>query len=120
MDGTVTRSNEGTHDEPKFSLKTLSLKFDFPKIKKLLRDCASKYYGYIPIIQGDDTGLHNNGEFVSNCSKYSKRNGMHWEPHAPQMPYLNNLDLAVFPAMNRRHADLLGRVVSNTSKNDEI
>ena len=49
MDGTVTRSNEGTHDEPKFSLKTLSLKFDFPKIKKLLRDCASKYYGYIPI-----------------------------------------------------------------------
>ena len=30
-----------------------------------------------------------------------------WEPQAPQTPHRNNLDLAVFPMMSKRHSHLL-------------
>jgi hypothetical protein len=45
-------------------------------------------------------------------SKFEKR-GWHLELQAPQGPYTNVLDLQVFPAMSKRHSELL-QIFSNT------
>ena len=56
VDSTVTCSNKGILNEPKFSLKSLLLRTLFPKIKDILSKKGSMYYGCTPIIQGDNTG----------------------------------------------------------------
>jgi hypothetical protein len=38
---------------------------------------------------------------------YCESKGWRWEPQAPQMPHMNNLDLAVFPKMSKDHSSLL-------------
>ena len=120
VDSTVTGSNEGTSNEPKFSLKSLFLRTLFPKIKELVSKKDSKYYGYTPIIQGDNAGLHQDSEYLRTCETYCKKNKWHWEPQAAQMPYMNNLDLAVFPSMSRRHMELLRQNSTSVAKTDEI
>ena len=45
---------------------------------------------------------------------------MKWEPQAPQMPHLNNLDLAVFPAMSKQHSTLLNNIMSRVATSNEI
>ena len=43
-----------------------------------------------------------------------------WEPQAPQMPYVNNLDLMVFPAMSKQHSALLSNHSNTVAKRDII
>ena len=46
--------------------------------------------------------------------------GWHWEPQAPQMPYVNNLDLSVFPMMSKRHSQLLQQYSNGVASADDI
>ena len=47
-------------------------------------------------------------------------NGWKWDPQAPQMPHENNLDLAVFPAMSKRHSALLKEYSNKCAPRKEI
>ena len=53
-------------------------------------------------------------------SNYCVHNEWNWEPQAPQMPYVNNLDLMVFPAMSKRHSALLSNHSNTVAKMDVI
>ena len=46
--------------------------------------------------------------------------GWKWESQAPQMPYIKNLDLAVFPAMLKRHSALIKAYSKKMAPADEI
>ena len=46
--------------------------------------------------------------------------GCKWEPQDPQMPHMNNLDLAFFPKMMRRHSALLKFYFKKMAPADEI
>ena len=59
------------------------------------------------IIQGDNAGPHQDRALVNFRKQKCKSQGWTCQQQAPQMPHMNNLDLAVFPSMSRRHADLL-------------
>ena len=37
---------------------------------------------------------------------YCQSNSWLWEPQSPQIPYMNILDLAVFPCMSKRYSHL--------------
>jgi hypothetical protein len=60
----VTVSVEGTSNKPKFTLISLLEKTVFPRISELVKP-GGEYAGYVPIIQGDDAGPHQDGDFVS-------------------------------------------------------
>jgi hypothetical protein len=113
VDLNVTGSVEGTSDKPKFALRSLFEKTVFPRISDLVKS-GGEYAGYVPVIQGDNTGPHQDGDFVRFCKTYCVDNGWHWQPQAPQMPYMNNLDLAVLPSMSWRHNVLLRQSTTNT------
>ena len=46
--------------------------------------------------------------------------GWKWEPQAPQMPHMNNLDLAVSPATSKRHNALLKAYSKKMAPADDI
>ena len=46
--------------------------------------------------------------------------GWKWEPQAPQMPHMNNIDLAIFPVMPKHHSALLKAYSNKMSPADEI
>ena len=58
--------------------------------------------------------------FTTFVNNYCTENNMKWEPQAPQMPHANNLDLAVFPAMSKRHSALLKEYSNKCAPRDEI
>ena len=63
-------------------------------------------------------GPHKEGEFhVWLTSEFEKR-GWHLELQAPQGPYTYVLDLQVFPAMSKKHSELL-QIFSNTQAESE-
>ena len=101
VDTTVTGSNSGTSDEPKFPLKRVFQHSVFPNLDSLVRP-GGKFDGYTVIIQGDQAGPHEEDDFVSYMRSACSIRGWCFEPQSPQSPHLNNLDLAVFPAMSRR------------------
>jgi hypothetical protein len=84
----------------------------FPKVAQLTAP-GGKYDGYLPVYQGDNAGPHIDNTFHKFVTNHCREKGWRWEPQAPQMPHMNNLDLAVFPAMSKRHSVLL-RNYSNT------
>ena len=102
VDCCVTGSNEGDSKTPKFPLILLFLHLIFPQITRLTGPDA-QFCGYTPVIQGDSAGPHIDGKFYKYVTDYCKERGWLWEPQGPQMPHINVLDLAVFPAMSRRH-----------------
>ena len=51
---------------------------------------------------------------------YCATHGWLWEPQALQMPYVNNLDLMVFPAMSKQHSMLLSNHSNTVAKHDVI
>mmetsp|Transcript_26210 Transcript_26210/g.32313 ORF Transcript_26210/g.32313 Transcript_26210/m.32313 type:complete len:211 (+) Transcript_26210:515-1147(+) len=77
----------------------------FPAINELVKE-GGKFEGYLPIIQGDNAGPHEDAKFKNYVNKECEEKGWLWEPQGPQMPHMNVLDLAVFPAMSRRHSHL--------------
>jgi len=106
VDCCVTGSDHGTSDKPKFALLDLFRDHIFPNVEKLV--CAGgDYEGYMPVFQGDNAGPHQDKRYLSFVKDYCNRNSWHWEPQAPQMPHMNNLDLAIFPAMSKQHSALL-------------
>ena len=103
---TVTRSDAGTSEKPKFSLLACFLETIFPKISQLV-DVGGPYEGYSVVIQGNNAGRHQDVTFKTNVTNYCNSKGWFWIPQAPQMPYSNNLDLAVFLSMSKRHTELI-------------
>jgi hypothetical protein len=105
VDCNVTGSSRGTPDDPKFALKDLFEHHIFPKLEALVGP-GGQYEGYVPIIQGDNAGPHAEERYFQWATSECERRGWHWEPQAPQMPHMNNLDLSVFPCMSRRHCEV--------------
>ena len=73
VDCNVTGSDEGTSDKPKFSLKRLLDDHMFPKIAELVGP-GGKYDGYLPVIQGDNAGPHQDSEFCEYVEQYCSDN----------------------------------------------
>jgi len=119
VDTTVTGLDEGMSDKPKFSLKSLFKDVIFPRVCQLVGP-GGEYEGYTPIFQGDQAGPHEDAKFRKFCDECCKEKGFHWIPQAPQMPHMNNLDLAVFPAMSKRHSRLIRESTDRCAKPDEI
>ncbi len=63
-------------------------------------------------------GPHKEGGFHSWQTEQFQIRGWMLELQAPQGPYTNVLDLQVFPAMSKRHSELL-QVFSNTEADKE-
>ena len=101
----MTGSSQGTSKDPKFSLLNYFENVVFPEIVNLTKPGA-KFFGFQPVIQGDNAGPHNDSRFMNFVKEYCVAKGWLWEPQGPQMPHMNVLDLAVFPAMSRRHCAL--------------
>ena len=102
----VTGSNDGTLSEPKCSLKKILKESIFPQTKKLVQKGGEFEYAQV-IFQGDRAGPHEDGEFRKFVDEYCDEMGWKWYPQAPRMPHANVLDLSVFPAMSRRHCNLI-------------
>ena len=119
VDCNVTGSNEGDSDKPKFSLLSLFRDQIFPKIAQLV-GAGGEYEGYLPVIQGDNAGPHTDATFSKFVTDFCNEQGWKWEPQAPQMPHMNNLDLAVFPMMSKRHSQLLTRYSNSMVPREEI
>jgi hypothetical protein len=116
---TVTGSSEGTTDNPKFSLKALFENVIFPRVEQLVGP-GGPYEGYTPVFQGDQAGPHEDKAFRDFVGSHCEVMGWYWKPQAPQMPHMNNLDLAVFPAMSKRHSALIRSSSTRSAKPDEI
>jgi hypothetical protein len=58
-------------------------------------------------------GPHKEGGFTEWLKSEFGKRGWHLELQAPQGPYTNVLDLQVFPAMSKRHSELL-QIFNNT------
>jgi hypothetical protein len=78
------------------------------------------YEGYLPILQGDNAGPHIDKTFHTSVKEFCESKTWKWEPQAPQMPHLNNLDLAVFPMMSKSHSALLRNYLIVQAPPDEI
>jgi Transposase len=119
IDCNVTGSDDGTSNNPKFSLLALFRDQVFPKIGELVGP-GGAYEGYLPVFQGDNAGPHVDGTFHTFVKDFCESNGWKWEPQAAQMPHSNNLDLAVFPMMSKRHSALLKMYSNLQAPHDEI
>jgi hypothetical protein len=106
IDCNVNGSDEGTSNNPKFSLLTVFRDQVFPKIGKLVGP-GGAYEGYLPVFQGDNAGPHVDGTFHTFVKDFCESKGWKWELQAAQMPHSNNLDLAAFPMMLKHHSVLL-------------
>jgi hypothetical protein len=120
VDCCVTGASEGTPKDPKFPLLSYFKHGVFPEIEKLTKP-GGRFFGYTPVIQGDNAGPHTDAKFINYVKSHCQGKGWLWEPQGPQMPHINVLDLAVFPAMSRRHCHL-ARSLHGTRvlKEDEI
>ncbi len=98
VDCNVTGSNAGTSEAPKFDLKTFFAELVFDEVDKLVRS-GGKFEGYKAEYQGDMAGPHEEDRFKKFEMNYCASKGWGWKPQAPQMPYMNVLDLGVFPSM---------------------
>ena len=119
VDCCVTGSNEGTSDDPKFSLVRFFRLLVFLRILDLVK-VGGDFEGYIPDIQGDQAGPHEEEEFKRFVKQWCLEHGWLWEPQAPQMPHMNTLDLAVFPSMSKRHSGLTRSHTGSVASKDVI
>lgn len=119
VDTSVTGSNEGTSDDPKFSLKRMFEDLVFEVVQQYVQP-GGQFEGYTPVFQGDQAGPHEEVAYKRAMSETCNEKGWHWEPQAPQMPHLNVCDLAVFPAMSKRHSELTRRHTQSVASKDVI
>ena len=101
----VTGSSEGTSSDPKCSLRHLKEFGVFPEVKRLV-GAGGKYDEYLPVWQGDSAGPHVEQSFLTFLKTKFDDEGWIMEPQAAQMPHMNTKDLAIFPAMSKRHTSL--------------
>jgi hypothetical protein len=57
-----------------YSLLPLFLDTVFPKVEALV-GVGGRYAGYVPIIQGDNAGPHQEGDFDASCKAYCHTRG---------------------------------------------
>jgi hypothetical protein len=80
VDADVTGSVEGTSDKPKVALRSLFEKAVLPRIAELVKP-GGEHAGFIPLIQGDNTGFpHQYVDFVSFSKNYCADNGWYCQP----------------------------------------
>jgi hypothetical protein len=115
----VTGSDHGTSDKPQFALLDLFMGHLFPGVEELV-GTGGEFEGYVPVFQGDNAGPHLDNKFVVGVKEFCDQKGWYWEPQAPQMPHINNLDLAVFPSMSKHHSALLSQYSNKMAPVDRI
>jgi hypothetical protein len=64
--------------------------------------------------------IHIDKTYHTYVHDYCKLEGWNWEPQAPQMPHMNNLDLTVFPKMLKDHSTLLKKYSNKMAPPEEI
>lgn len=101
----VVANNRGTSKNPKFSLMYF-LEVIFAQVAKIVGP-GGEWAGYTPIFQWDGAGPHTAKALVKYATEYCAKVGWGWEPQSSQCPYLNVLDLLVFPLLSKKHSDLL-------------
>ena len=106
VDCNITGSNSGTSRAPKFALLDVFRDHIFRDVSDCVRP-GGDFDGYTPVYQGDHASPHEDRAFLDWVTKACADTGSHWMPQAPRHPHLNVLDLAVFPAMSRRHSELI-------------
>jgi hypothetical protein len=119
LDCNVTGSDEGTSNSAKFLLMALFCDQVFPKIGDLLVGPGGAYNGYLPVFQCNNAGPNVDGSFHYFMKGICESKGWKWEPCTAQMPHNNNLDLAVFQMMSKRHSALL-KMYSNLQASHKI
>ena len=119
VDTTVTGSNEGTSDNPKFSLKRLCMDLVFELVEQYVQP-GGQFEGYTPVFQGDQAGPHEEEAYKRAMTETCTAKGWLWEPQAPQMPHLNACDLALFPAMSKQHSELTRKHTQSVASKDVI
>ena len=65
------------------------------------------FEGFAPVIQGGNAGPHQDAKCYNYVVNFCKAKQWLWETKGPQMPHMNELGLAVFPAVSRRHIHLI-------------
>ena len=116
-DCNVTGSNFGTATKPKFPLMQLWATVLLPQMEALVQEggpCA----GAIIVHQEDNAGPHVDKTYKDWLQGEFDKRGWKLEHQAPQGPYTNVLDLQMFPAMSKRHSELL-QLYSNSEANAE-
>jgi hypothetical protein len=108
----VVANSRGTAKNPKFSLMNF-LEVVFAQIA-IIVGVGGEWAGYTPIFQWDGAGPHTAKALVKFALEYCETKGWAWEPQSSQCPYLNVLDLLVFPALSKKHSDLLRQYTAKT------
>ena len=106
QDVNVTGSDEGNSKFPKFSLKSYFSKKVLP-VLDIIVGSGARHEGYKIILQGDNAPGHAESGFTAWLESAFTDRGWYIENQAPQSPYTNVNDLAVFPAMAKRHTHRL-------------
>jgi hypothetical protein len=74
VDCCVTRSTQGTIDDPKFALKHMFKFYVFPVLLRLV-GLGGEYEGYTIIIQGDNAGRHGKSAYIKFVTEYCASKG---------------------------------------------
>ena len=74
------------------------------------------------VIQGDNTGPHNEAAYINYVKSHCGFEWYYWEPQAPQMPHLNVLDLSFFCYVKKTYSSFLrmGWTALHVLKQNEI
>jgi hypothetical protein len=118
-DCNVTGSNFGTATKPKFPLMQLWATVLLPQMEALVQEggpCA----GAIIVHQEDNAGPHVDKTYKDWLQGEFDKRGWKLEHQAPQGPYTNVLDLQMFPAMSKRHSELLQLYANNEANAERI
>ena len=91
----------------------------FPRIAELVGP-GGEYEGCVHVLQGDNYGPHKYATFINFCKDHCEVNEWLWEPQAAQMPHINNIDLAVFLAMSKRHSYMFWDYSNSVAPPDRI
>ncbi len=88
--------------------------------KKIMQvEIVTHSHTFTPPLHYDPlTGPHKEGGFHTWLTSEFDKRGWYLELQAPQGPYTNVLDLQVFPAMSKKHSELL-QIFSNTQADSE-
>jgi hypothetical protein len=76
--------------------------------------------GAVVVHQEDNAGLHIDKTYKTWLQEQFDKRGWKLEHQAPQGPYTNVLDLQMFPAMPKRHSELLQLYSNNEAYGDLI
>ena len=118
-DCNVTGSNYGTAAKPKFPLMELWTTVLLPELDALVKP-GGPCGGAVVVHQEDNAGPHIDKTYKAWLQGQFDQRGWKLEHQAPQGPYTNVLDLQMFPAMSKRHSELLQMYSNNEANADRI